>query len=408
LGGAGVILGGLFFFSKIAEVAGNPFKADLQKYVNAPNYSGNVAFIEEFHRDFKGTVDILTKDDEKIFIFIDDLDRAEVPKAAELMQGLNMMISDSPRLIFIIGMDREKVAAGVAAKYKDLLPFLNPEYGPLNTPDGLRQARNYGYSFLEKFVQLSFQIPRASAIFTMDFINSLSSTDRQTNDLPPVQYRSVLEITQGKDAELFRDVVFALAPFFDHNPRRIKQFVNTFRLKAHIAGNTGLFAREVAAAVANAAEETPTLTIPQLGKFIALTMLWPRLLDDLIDTPNMLKYSDAGTYLNLSDQWKNNGQFMLLLKLVPEKQPHDQWDMQEVNVGPLVQTSPSYKGNTPATEAPASDAPVNANTAPDTEPNAGSQYSESSGSFDNQRYSEFKTGSTTTTTTRPPRDDIQQ
>jgi hypothetical protein len=176
LGGAGVIIGILFFLGKVAEVTGNPFKADLQKFVNAPNYSGNVALIEEFHRDFKNTVDILTKDKEKIFIFIDDLDRAEIPKAAELMQGLNMMISDSPRLIFIIGMDREKVAAGVAAKYKELLPFLNPDNGVLNTPDSLRQARNFGYSFLEKFIQLSFQVPIASENFVKTFINSLSNS----------------------------------------------------------------------------------------------------------------------------------------------------------------------------------------------------------------------------------------
>jgi hypothetical protein len=84
------------------------------------------------------------------------------------MQGLNMMISDSPRLIFIIGMDREKVAAGVAAKYKELLPFLNPDNGVLNTPDSLRQARNFGYSFLEKFIQLSFQVPIASENFVKD------------------------------------------------------------------------------------------------------------------------------------------------------------------------------------------------------------------------------------------------
>jgi hypothetical protein len=334
-GTAGVVIGLLFFLKGLSDITGNPFKADLQKYVNKPNYEGNVAFIEEFHRDFSQTVDILSGKHKKIFVFIDDLDRAEIPKAAELMQGLNMMISNSPKLIFIIGMDREKVAAGVAAKYKDLLPFLNAQQADLKTEEGLKQAQFFGYQFLEKFIQLSFQIPKASPVFTRRFIDSLSGASEESQNNAPVNYNPVLVIQDGKDSEQFRQVTRLLAPFFEHNPRRIKQFVNIFRLKAHIANSTGLFNDDDAA--------NPPLTIPQLGKFIAIGILVPQFIEDLHQDnwliANLLQNDDQDV------PWKKNAMLALILKLSPENEYDesyidDDYRMDSIDVKSLLETSP--------------------------------------------------------------------
>jgi hypothetical protein len=43
------------------------------------------------------------------------------------MQAINLMIGESGNLVFVLGMDREKVAAGISLKYKNLIAFL-PEY----------------------------------------------------------------------------------------------------------------------------------------------------------------------------------------------------------------------------------------------------------------------------------------
>src|SRR5258708_3627287 len=127
LGWAGTLIIIIMIIKKISEVTGNPFTSNLKKYVVTPNYEGNSDFLEAFHRDFGKLVKVLAEDKEKIFVFIDDLDRADIPKATELMQGLNMMIADTPQLIFIIAMNNEKEPAGIAYKYKDLLPFLNTQ-----------------------------------------------------------------------------------------------------------------------------------------------------------------------------------------------------------------------------------------------------------------------------------------
>lgn len=242
LGWSGLVIAGLIILGKLSEYTGNPLKVDLQRFLSKPNYEGNASFIEDFHRDFDKSVKALTKKDKKVFVFIDDLDRADIPKAAELMQGLNMMISSSTKLIFIIGMDREKVAAGIAAKYKDILPFLNPYQSALNTPDGLLEARKFGYNFLEKFIQVSFNIPRPDQNNIFKFINSIGSTSAANEGNNPIDYRPKYTIEDGKaESEAFKNTVNLVAPFFDNNPRRLKQYINSFRLQAHIANSIGLF-----------------------------------------------------------------------------------------------------------------------------------------------------------------------
>src|SRR5262249_50620788 len=112
----------LLFFAiakKVAETVGNPLHNDLTKYMKDPHFEGKSAFIEEFHQDFSRLVQIYLGKN-RVFVFVDDLDRCDVPKAADLMQALNLLISNSAPVFYILGLDREKIAAGLAAKYDKL------------------------------------------------------------------------------------------------------------------------------------------------------------------------------------------------------------------------------------------------------------------------------------------------
>lgn len=76
-----------------------------------------------------------------------------------------------------------------------------------------------------------------------------------------------------------------VAPALDYNPRRIKHFINVFRLKVYIANETGLFFEE-------RDEDNnllyPSLTFEQLGKFTAISLKWPLLLSDLENDKQIL------------------------------------------------------------------------------------------------------------------------
>ena len=347
-GGSSLSLAGLSaLLKKLPGMIGSP-KLNLIKYLKSPDYSKQSAFIEEFHEDFGKIVDAYIGDG-KVFVFIDDLDRCEHPKAADLMQAINLMIAEDPSVVFILGMDREKVAASLAVKYEKLLSYLPSETQEID-PDILVQRKldkglAYGYSFIEKFVQLPFQVPQPSLTDFDHLFEQLTTSKRpsaspkitsvkksfwtlpkltgfkgknqdfQSSQIPetieqttnptaitqqvvqteapllPTQTQKRLETIKvkfGQDSSAVRDVIRMVASLFDYNPRRIKQFVNLFRLKVYIAYLTGLFDR-IEEGEGNVIQEP--LTVFQLAKFTAISLKYPLLLLDLeLDKSLLVKF----------------------------------------------------------------------------------------------------------------------
>jgi WD40 repeat protein len=346
--GSGVVGSVVAFFyllNTVKETIGDPFKSDLKKYLQTPSYDAQISFIEQFHDDFGKIIETFAGKN-KVYVFIDDLDRSEVPKAADLMQAINLLISDSPRVFFIVGMDRDKVAAGLAVKYEKILPYLSAvsqdrkdainadrlttqKSGDLDALNGLE----FGYSFIEKFIQIPFRIPQPAELGLAKLLDSISpmlgdatvplattslTTSEATVNPPssplprqPTQTaspgsataapqqvsapavtteqeerRELIRIAVTNDSMTVRKIVQMVAPALDYNPRRIKQFINMFRLKALIATETGLF---------DAPRNTGShkgLTLPQLGKFVAIGLKWPRLLIDLDEDNSLLRELD--------------------------------------------------------------------------------------------------------------------
>jgi len=325
---------GLVKFHKQLKV---PISIDLKKYLSTPDYNGHAAFIETFHEDFARLVRAYAGN-ERIYIFIDDLDRCDVPKAAELMQAINLMISDAGRLVFILGMDREKVAAGITQKYKDLLPFL-PEYAT-----GISQAQllgtgssplAFGYSYLEKFIQLSFTLPVIGGKPSLDkFLDAMLPKPAPPTSWGQIQYywrpriqawrtklfgrkpaaktaslaagfvdppvppqqpapaaspdaESVrterrirkIRVKIAEDSEGVRAIVSMVSSIFENNPRRLKQFISTYRLALALSSDQGILEVD---------PEQTGVTPQQLGKFVALTMKFPDLRTALAETPDLL------------------------------------------------------------------------------------------------------------------------
>ena len=347
-------------FLKIKELLGSPLEIGLRKYLRSPDYQDRVAFVERFHEDFDRIVKAYAGD-RKVYVFIDDLDRCEIPKAADLMQALNLLIADDPRLIFIVGMDREKVAAGLAVKYEKLLPYLmtqdtsvSPDpSGPLPSPEpqGSRPSLEaatrrfgleYGYSFLEKFIQLPFRVPAPQPDDLGRFLTTISpeSPSAETpagngrepaataasggtpqpggagetraggdgQSAAPAKPRVAPEVAAarrervrikfGADSAAVRTVALMVAPALENNPRRLKQFVNLFRLKAYVANETGLF---------DELSGRAQLTFEQLAKFVAVGLAWPALLADLDEDSTLLARLEGSATgrltLTQDDEW---------------------------------------------------------------------------------------------------------
>lgn len=267
---SGGLLGALFALLRMTrdsmELVGNPLKSAAVNASKGPEYQQHSSFIEEFHEDFARILQSYAGED-RVFVFIDDLDRCEVPRAAELMQALNLMISDCLNIIYIVGIDREKIAAGLVAKFENLLPYLLNE-------DYQGSKLEFGYAYLEKFLQLPFRLPQPPPWALGRLINP------ETPDKAVVVRDLSDQFFMEPD-----DVLWAMdmvGPALGLNPRRLKQFVNCFRLYAALSKSLAVFREE------KQFEEGEGLTPQKLVKLIAINLRWPLFLVQAMSNPSLL------------------------------------------------------------------------------------------------------------------------
>ena len=342
-GVAGALAGIAAVYYQLKRYGGNPIEINLRKYLKCPDYEGRISFVENFHNDFEKIVRAYAGK-RKVYVFIDDVDRCVPPKAADLMQAINLMISDNPRLIFIIGMDREKVAAGLAVKHEKLIPYITSQRTDTNHSSGLE----YGYSFIEKFIQLPFDVPRPTESDIENLIDKISETSQGKKvesqsgkqiggatetvgvnknieeDLEAEkvreQRRETLRLKLAGDSPKIREIVLMVAPVFDYNPRRVKQFINLFRLRVYIASETGLFD------ILESETKFNRLTLEQLGKFVAIIMKWPFLVADLNEDNDLLKKltrvseKDVKNESEYVQHWFREKTLMNLIEYCPDKE----------------------------------------------------------------------------------------
>lgn len=282
----------------------DPFS--LKKLESNTNYKERLSFRENFHSDFNEIIKSYVGDS-KVYVFIDDLDRCEVPKAAELMQAINLMISDNSKVYFSLAMDRKVISAGLAAKNEKVIDYLGIE--------GLE----YGYDFIEKFIQLPFKVPSPKSSEFVKFLTSVDKTETSLNPSEPAGKSSIsekftpdkspeidLKSSQNKtngqdtesensnnvetesnkqeiknckdcveDSETSKLILEMVASALDNNPRRIKQFINLFRFQRTIGKRIGLFSYD------ESTDPKYMWNCKKVAKFVAISINWPSLISDL-------------------------------------------------------------------------------------------------------------------------------
>jgi hypothetical protein len=83
-----------------------------------------------------------------------------------------------------------------------------------------------------------------------------------------------------KDSERIFQIASMVSAIFENNPRKLKQFINTFRLSLFLASTQGIFDQE---------ESVTPVTPEQLGKFVAITLRFPDLRSLLAGNPELLE-----------------------------------------------------------------------------------------------------------------------
>lgn len=319
-GAVGTIGAAWFLLKFVREHFKTVISHDLSHYIEKPDYESKKTFIAKFHEDFEIILSHgIPGKNRKVYVFIDDLDRCSAPRAAELMQAFNLMMPEKGKIAFILGMDREKVAAGIACKHAEILKYLDEGASAEDVSTGYR----YGTTFIEKFIQISFTLPRPAIEERKAYIQHILGVKRATEEAaPPLSgwleklksfFKTTINKSQmptifdpairtsdkeqveqekkkklaefemkiGPETPEMHDIVEMASHALDDNPRRVKQFVNLFRLRAYISYETGLLSQHSDA-------EAGLITLAQLGKYIVLSMQWPQFVVALEDNSDLL------------------------------------------------------------------------------------------------------------------------
>jgi hypothetical protein len=284
-----------------------PFDQKIGRYVKRPDYIERVGFIGRFQDDFKKVVSVITGSPANpLVIFIDDLDRCSPSKTAEVLEAINLLL-DSERCVFVIGMDAGAVVASVEAKYKEVVTLTKPS----DDPGGL----TLGQRFLEKIFQIEFRLPPPTNEHMAQYVDSILGAVRPPAAPPIADKQKVAAVKEeiakkqdaGKSLEeavravgdpgvpehvmteakverfaesfdsfgVVRDAVRSAASKLGNNPRKVKRFVNAFRLQALIANRRKLL-------------ENRVIQLHLLASWLVAETRWPELMSDVLDNPDLV------------------------------------------------------------------------------------------------------------------------
>jgi len=140
---------------------------------------------------------------QKVVVFIDDLDRCLPEKAVRLLEGIKVFL-DIPGFVFVIGVSREVVERGIRVRYHELYK------------DAPGKSIFMEQDYLDKIIQFPFTLP------------------------PPDQGR-LHEMIEAylEDLEEVKPYLSTIHKSLGENPRCLKRFINNLSYTFWVAGRKG-------------------------------------------------------------------------------------------------------------------------------------------------------------------------
>ncbi|MEM8485425.1 MAG: SUMF1/EgtB/PvdO family nonheme iron enzyme [Bacteroidota bacterium] len=203
--------------------------------------------LEEFQDAF-GTLikETLRDTGRKLVVFIDDLDRCRPDKSIEVLESIKLFM-DVEGCFFVLGLDHGVISRGVEIKYREL--GWNDEKRIDLDPEYAMEGRRY----LEKIIQVPFEIPPIEGNVMREFVQKL------VKDWPDPACAEVFAEGMGE------------------SPRQVKRTVNTFLLLWKLVQK----------------QEAEQIRPIRLAKVVALQQAVPAVYDRIKQTPRLLRDLDG-------------------------------------------------------------------------------------------------------------------
>lgn len=189
-------LAALYFVLKPAfKEARNAVNFDVKSVLKYDSYEAQITELTNLKNRFEKMVKAWVKNEGRLLVFIDDLDRCTPDKIPDVIEAIKLF-STSPQCIYVLGLDHDIVRKGIAKKYAF-------EEGEKKKGD-----REESAEYLEKIVQLPFHLPPIEKGYIQDFIEEGYQDETALIECPTAP-------------EIF-------AEGLDPNPRKVKRALNIY------------------------------------------------------------------------------------------------------------------------------------------------------------------------------------
>ncbi|HEV3221220.1 MAG TPA: P-loop NTPase fold protein [Candidatus Acidoferrales bacterium] len=157
----------------LLKIAGSffPVAESVEKFVNDPQGAAKTASMPGVRRQLGRLLKQATPKKSKFVVFVDDLDRCIPPRPVDLLEAINQLL-DLPNIVVVILADMSVIAKCVNIKYKDLAEQENLNKSSKSAPN----SQGYGWSYLQKIVQLQFDLPNYQPAIIHKMLKTLAVT----------------------------------------------------------------------------------------------------------------------------------------------------------------------------------------------------------------------------------------
>src|SRR5258705_1241990 len=158
-----VLVTAILIFKSLGAVL--PVAKSVGEFVRDPSSAAGSASMNEVRRQLGKLLQQATPSGSKFVIFTDDLDRCRPPRSVDILEVINQLL-DQTGVVIVLMADMQFVAKSAEIKYRDILPS--------KEDSASSEVSIFGWDYLQKVVQLQFDLPIYPISAMQDMIQELA------------------------------------------------------------------------------------------------------------------------------------------------------------------------------------------------------------------------------------------
>jgi hypothetical protein len=169
------LAGVLAFFGLMGKLATafDPFAKAVAGFVQNPASASSNLSMAAVSEQLGKLIEQATPEGGRFVIFVDDLDRCKPPRAVDVLEVVNQLLNHED-VVVVLMADMPGVAACADIKYRDIAEHYIPGEGWVEAASN-GSTRAFGRFYLQKIIQLQFDIPVHTQEQMQELVKKLAS-----------------------------------------------------------------------------------------------------------------------------------------------------------------------------------------------------------------------------------------